>query len=94
MPTESGHPPDLPQKAIEALWRGNMSEAIEQVRLERNVGLEEAKDQVGTYILSQPALQRRMIASQSQERWGLMRWLILFQAVVGAIVYYLFLRDY
>ena len=93
MPTESGHPPDLPQRAIEALWRGNLAEAIEQVRLERNVGLEEAREQVGTYILSQPALQRKMIVSQSHERWGLMRWLILLQAVLGAIVYFLFLRD-
>jgi hypothetical protein len=93
MPTESGHPPGLPQRAIEALWRGNLREAIEQVRLERNIGLEEARDQVGTYILSQPALQRKMIVSQSHERWGLMRWLILLQAIVAAIVYFLFLRD-
>ena len=93
MPTESGHPSGLPERAVEALWRGNMSEAIEQVRLERNVDLKEARDQVGTYILSQPALQRKMIVSQSHERWGLMRWLILLQAVIGAIVYFLFLRD-
>ncbi|MGQ0696187.1 MAG: hypothetical protein ACT4OL_11525 [Nitrospiraceae bacterium] len=93
MPTESGHPPGLPERAIEALWRGNMSEAIEQVRLERNLDLEEARDQVGTYILSQPTLQRKMIVSQSHERWGLMRWLILLQVIIGAIVYFLFLRD-
>ena len=93
MPTELGHPPGLPQKAIEALWRGNLSEAIEQVRLEWNLDLEQARDQVGTYILSQPNLQRKMIVSQSHERWGLMRWLILLQALVGAIVYFLFLRD-
>jgi len=93
MPTESRHPPGLPQGAIEALWRGKMSEAIEHVRLEWNIGLEEAKEQVGAYILSQPALQRKMIVSQSLERWGLMRWLILLQALVAAIVYFLFLRD-
>lgn len=88
-----GHVPDLPQEVIEALWRGNRDEAIEQLRQQRNLDLQEAKEQVGTYILSQPALQRRMTDSQSETKWGVMRWLILLQAIAVAIGYFLFFRD-
>jgi hypothetical protein len=31
--------------------------------------------------------------SQSETQWGLMRWLILFQAIAVAIGYFLFFRD-
>ena len=88
-----GRVPDLPQKALEALWRGERSEAIEQLRLERNLGVEEARDLVATYIMAQPALQRRMKDSQSETRWGIMRWLILVQAIAVALGYFLLLRD-
>lgn len=88
-----GQVPDLPQKALEALWRGERSEAIEQVQLERNLGVEEARELVATYIMSQPALQRRMKDSQSETRWGIMRWLIMVQAIAVALGYFLLFRD-
>jgi hypothetical protein len=84
---------DLPKKALEALSQGDRSEAIEQVRLERNISREEAREVVASFILSQPSLHRRMKDSQSETQWGLMRWLILFQAIAVAIGYFLFFRD-
>lgn len=42
-PTQS---PTLAPAAVEMLWRGNMIEAIKLVRVERNVGLKDAKDLV------------------------------------------------
>jgi len=85
--------PDLPPKALEALWRGDRSEAIVQLQLERNLGLEAAREQVAAYILSQPSLSRRMRDSQSETRWGIMRWLILIQAIAVALGYFLLFRD-
>lgn len=84
---------ELPTKALEALSQGDRNEAIEQVRLERNISREEAREVVAAFILSQPSLYRRMKDSQSETQWGLMRWLILFQAIAVAIGYFLFFRD-
>lgn len=88
-----GQVPDLPPKVLEALLRGERSEAIEQLRLEQNLGLEEARDLVATYIMSQPSLQRRMKDSQSEARWGAIRWLILLQAIAVALGYFLLFRE-
>ncbi len=88
-----GQVPDLPPKVLEALLRGERSEAIEQFRLEQNLGLEEARDLVATYIMSQPSLQRRMKDSQSEARWGAIRWLILLQAIAVALGYFLLFRE-
>jgi hypothetical protein len=93
MTNEPGPLPELPPQVLEALWRGDRSEAIVQLQLERNLGLEEAKEQVASYILSQPSLRRRMRDSQSETRWGIMRWLILIQAIAVAIGYFLLFRD-
>ena len=87
MTSEPDPVPDLPPKALEALWRGDRREAIVQLQLERNLGLEEARELVASYILSQPSLRRRMKDSQSETRWGIMRWLILIQAIAVAIGY-------
>ena len=37
---------NFPKAAIEALWQGNVIEAIKVVRQERNIGLKEAKEVV------------------------------------------------
>lgn len=86
---------DLPKKALEALLEGDRNEAIELVRLDRNISREDARELVGAFILSQPSLQEKMRRkeSRSETPWGLMRWLILFQAIVVAIGYFLFFRD-
>jgi len=83
----------LPKKALEALAQGDRNEAIEQVRLERNISREEAREVIAAFILSQPSLHRRMKDTQSETQWGLMRWLILFQAIAVAVGYFLFFRD-
>ena len=93
MTSEQLQPSDLPPKVIEALWRGERSEAIVQLQLERNLGLDEARELVASYILSQPSLRRRMKDTQSETRWGIMRWLILIQAIAVAIGYFLLFRE-
>ncbi len=86
---------DLSQKALEALSQGDRSKAIEQIQLERNISREEARDVVAAFILSQPSLQAtmRLKESRAETQWGLMRWLILFQAIAVAVGYFLFFRD-
>jgi hypothetical protein len=93
MTNEPEHAPDLPPKALEALSRGERSEAIVQLQLERNLGLEEAREQIAAYILSHPSLRRRMRDTQSETRWGMMRWLILAQAIAVALGYFFLFRD-
>jgi hypothetical protein len=93
MTNEPGYAPDLPEKTLEALGRGDRSEAIEHLRSERNLSLEDAREQVATYILSRPSLRRRMRDSQSETRWGMMRWLILLQAIAVALGYFFLFRD-
>jgi len=86
---------ELPKKALEALSEGDRSKAIEQVQMERNISREEAREMVAAFILSQPSLQAtmRLKESRAETQWGLMRWLILFQAIAVAIGYFLFFRD-
>lgn len=79
---------DLPKAAVEALWHGNVIEAIKVVRQERNIGLKEAKDLVDAYLASQPALKKKMdqVLATAQQRF--IRWLIGFLALVAGIVYF------
>ncbi|HWV46947.1 MAG TPA: hypothetical protein VN039_13160 [Nitrospira sp.] len=86
---------DLSPKALDALSQGDRSKAIEQIQLERNMSREEARELVAAFILSQPSLQAkmRMEENRAETQWGLMRWLILFQAIAVAVGYFLFFRD-
>ena len=86
---------ELPKKALEALSEGDRSKAIDQVQMERNISREEAREMVAAFILSQPSLQAtmRLKESRAETQWGLMRWLILFQAIAVAIGYFVFFRD-
>ncbi|OQW32785.1 MAG: hypothetical protein A4E19_05345 [Nitrospira sp. SG-bin1] len=86
---------DLPKKALEALAEGDRIKAIEQTQLERNMSPEDARELVAAFILSQPSLQSKMrlVENRSETPWGLMRWLILFQAIAVAVGYFLFFRD-
>jgi hypothetical protein len=85
----------LTKKALDALMEGDRLTAIESVRSERNISLEEAREVVASFILSQPSLQSamRLKESRAETQWGWMRWLILLQAIVVAIGYFLFFRD-
>ena len=86
---------DLPMKALEALSQGDRSKAIEHIQMERNMSREDARELVAAFILSQPALQAKMRMEENRAgtQWGLMRWLILFQAIAVAVGYFLFFRD-
>lgn len=76
---------DLPKGAVEALWQGNVIQAIKVVRQERNIGLKEAKDAVDAYIASQPGLKKKIdqVLATAQQRF--IRWLIGFLVLAVGI---------
>lgn len=73
-------PPTLPfllsQAAVTALRKGQIVDAVKLVRLERNIGLHEAKDAIDTYLQSQPTLKKRIDDARADAQEGLLRWLI------------------
>ncbi len=76
---------ELPPAAVEALWQGNVIEAIKVVRQERNIGLKEAKDVVDLYIAAQPTLKKKIDHVLTTARQRFVRWLIGFLLLaVGA----------
>ena len=77
----------LSQAAVTALLKGQGTEAIKQVRLEQNIGLDEAKDVIDTFLRSQPVLQKRIDEADARE--GLLRWLIFLAAGGGGLAYFL-----
>lgn len=81
-------PETLPQRAVTALWKGHVIEAIKLVRLERNISLKEAKDQVDAYLLYQPVLKKKMEQVEADTQEGLLRWLT-FLFIGGAGLAYL-----
>ena len=95
MPLSSLHPsvpevttapslyPVLSQSAVTALCKGRVIEATQLVRLEQNIGLNEAKDLIDAYFRSQPALKDQIDAAQADAREGLLRWLIFL--LVGGV---------
>ncbi|MBH0195365.1 MAG: hypothetical protein HP494_07135 [Nitrospira sp.] len=84
----------FPESVNAALWRGNRSEAIDLLQREWSIGRDEARELVGSCILANKSLRRRMGDEQPKIGWGLIRWLIVLQAIVVAIGYYLFYRDW
>src|SRR5574337_418643 len=80
------------QSGVEALRHGNVIEAIQVVRRERNIGLKEAKEEVEAYLVSQPALKKKMdqVLATAQQRF--IRWLIGF-LVLAAGMGYLVMRS-
>ena len=95
MTEESSVVYDLPRKALEALSQGDRNKAVDEVQLERNMSREDAREVVATFIFSQPSLQAalRLKEAKAETKWGLMRWLILLQAIVVAIGYFLFFHN-
>ena len=78
----------LSSAAIAALQKGNKIEAIKIVRVERNLGLKEAKDCVEDYVRRDPSLKRKMEEVQAEAKKGFMFWLVVLLAL-GAAAYYL-----
>ncbi|MCP9447931.1 MAG: hypothetical protein NNA22_10235 [Nitrospira sp.] len=91
MSTQLQQRPELPENVIDALLRGERQEAISTLQREANLPREEARELIATYILLTPGL--RMKDTQPTTPWGIMRWLILLQAIVVAIGYFLFYHD-
>ena len=87
MGNKSWHSSGLPKAAVEALWHGNVIEAIKVVRHERNIGLKEAKGMIDAHIASEPALKKKMdqVLATAQQRF--IRWLIGFLVVAAGIAY-------
>lgn len=94
MTTQPEQPAGFPESVHDALWRGKRSEAIDLLQREWSISRDEARELVGSFILANRSLQRRMGDEQPTIGWGFIRWLILFQAIVVAIGYYLFYRDW
>ena len=74
----------LSEAAIAALTRGHKVEAIKITRVEKSLGLKEAKDQVDTYLLQHPEIKAQM--PQLSQETGL-RIIII---VAGAVLLFLF----
>ena len=83
--------PDIPAKVVDALERGEREEAIVGLQRERNLTREDARDLVASYILLTPGM--RMKDTQSETRWGVVRWLMLFQVIVVTIGYFMFFHG-
>lgn len=89
MSNKSRRSPDLPKAAVDALWQGNVIGAIKVVRLEQNIGLKEAKEQVDAYIGSQLALKKKLDQVLATAKKGMVRWLIGFLVLAAGIAYFL-----
>ena len=85
-----GSPEALPPAAVSALWKGQIIEAIKLVRLERNIDLKGAKDQVDAYLRQQPVLKKKVEQIQADSRNGLLRW-AAFLLIGGTGLAYLLL---
>lgn len=79
----------LPSAAIAALQKGNKIEAIKLVRVERNLGLKEAKDYVEDHVRRDPSLKRKMEEVQAEAQKGFVFWLVVILALGAAAYYFL-----
>lgn len=77
----------LPATAIAALEKGSKIEAIKIVRIDRGIGLKEAKDVVEQYLDARPDLQSRMNAASLEAAKGALGWIFLV-AVAALVAYY------
>jgi ribosomal protein L7/L12 len=79
----------LSPAAIAALRQGNKIEAIKIVRVERNLGLKEAKDWVEAYVSGDLSLKRKMEEVRAEAKKGFMFWLLVLLALGAAAYYFL-----
>lgn len=93
MTTEPTQSSSLSNAAVELLWRGDVTAAIKLVRVERNLGLKEAKDLVGAYIRSQPSLRQKLEQAQSEIWQKLKRGLIVALIFAAAAAAYFFFQS-
>ena len=89
MPNKSRRLSDFPKAAVDALWQGNVIEAIKVVRLDQNIGLKEAKNLVDAYIGSQPALKKKLDQVLATAKKRMVRWLIGILVLAAGIAYFM-----
>lgn len=82
----------LSNAAVELLWRGDVIGAIKVVRVERNLGLKEAKDLVDAYIRSQPSLRQKLEQAQA-EAWRKLKRGLIVALIVAAVAAYVFFQS-
>lgn len=82
----------LSNAAVEMLWRGDMIGAIKVVRVERKLGLKEAKDLVDAYIRSQPSLRQKMEQVQA-EAWRKLKRGLIVALIFAAVAAYVFFQS-
>lgn len=75
--------------SCDCTWERSVIEAIKLVRLEQNIGLNQAKDLIERYVMSQPALKNRIDEAQADAREGLLRWLIFLLVGGVGLAYFL-----
>ena len=92
MTTEPTQSSSLSNAAVELLWRGDVTAAIKLVRVERNLGLKEAKDLVDAYIRSQPSLRQKLEQAQS-EIWQKLKRGLIVVLIFAAVAGYLFFQS-
>jgi ribosomal protein L7/L12 len=90
MTDESTQSSTLSNAAVALLWRGDVIGAIKVVRVERNLGLKEAKDLVDVYIRSQPSLRQKMEQAQAEMWQKLKRGLLVALLFAAAAAYFFF----
>ncbi len=88
-PTQSS---TLSNAAVELLWRGDVIGAIKVVRVERNLGLKEAKDLVDAYIRSQPSLRQKLEQAQA-EAWRKLKRGLIVALIFAAVAAYIFFQS-
>lgn len=75
--------------SCDCTWERPVIEAIKLLRLEQNTGLNQAKDLIDRYVMSQPALKNRIDEAQADAREGLLRWLIFLLVGGVGLAYFL-----
>lgn len=90
LPTRAAPPAFLPQKAADALRRGNKIEAIKVVREATGMGLKESKDYVEAAVAADPALFAQYQASTPSGNAGtfVVILALVVLAAAGAVVFF------
>lgn len=78
----------LTVSAISALHSGNKIEAIKILRMEKGIGLKEAKESVEEYIKIHPEIQEQINRSQAESLRGCLPWLIVIILITVLAIYY------
>ena len=79
---------ELPSGALVALHQGKIIEAIKVLRVERNLGLKEAKDKVEAYLRAHPDVRTQYDGARAEGNRGGLLWLIVIVAAAVAAFFF------